>query len=203
MSEPTIKPGTEWGPCPICGLHSSREHRALCCTIKPGTRCECRNCGDSHNREDTHRPCTREAVRMVTVLTYWPQEQYYGLAPTHPKDIPMCTTCAAHAEKNTIKPGTRCGCQGRMLGKVHTDCGSCERGPSRVECRRDAVRMVTVPCDGMNPKQAYCADMHDGRGLRSFMGIAMCDPCADWAERHAIPSKFLCAPHAPSKRARP
>ena len=65
--------------------------------VKPGTRCECRDCGDSHNRRDTHRPCSHDAVRIVSVM---PSGRILydaeSIVDFHTKRL--CAPCAAYHE---------------------------------------------------------------------------------------------------------
>jgi hypothetical protein len=78
-------------------------------TIKPGTRCECRNpdCpGSLRERTDGPREACRDAaVRMVTVAS--PQDRGVPLASDPAewwKRIPMCAPCAEYHE---AKAGAR------------------------------------------------------------------------------------------------
>ena len=73
--------------------------------IKPGTRCECNDVTraaehDSHPlahpENITSHQCTRDAVRLVTVERIDGADAV-GFARF--RDVPMCSPCAAHAEK--------------------------------------------------------------------------------------------------------
>lgn len=78
-------------------------------TIKPGTRCECRDPHKNHMLDGTHGPenvyhCTRDAVRMVTVRVKIEQRGRYNDVINRPlkfreKQVPMCAPCADHHKK--------------------------------------------------------------------------------------------------------
>lgn len=75
-------------------------------TLKPGTRCECRDykCdADSHGKDRGHaeneETCQRDAVRMVTVRESNPYGANYGEQHHYDmKQVPMCAPCAEYAE---------------------------------------------------------------------------------------------------------
>jgi hypothetical protein len=76
-------------------------------TIKPGTRCECRNpdCPGSL-RERTVGPreaCRDDAVRLVTVPNVKMRNGIARESILGPKQVPMCEPCAAHAEKGETR----------------------------------------------------------------------------------------------------
>ena len=71
--------------------------------IKPGTRCECHDCkAPFHRSRSGQKPCTQDAVRMVTVER---QKRDYERESTTPPDspvfleVPMCAACADFHEK--------------------------------------------------------------------------------------------------------
>lgn len=68
---------------------------------KPGTRCECRDCGSRTNHYSEGR-CQRDAVRMVTVHVSTMEArkatgQWNALG--FDDQVPMCAACADWAEK--------------------------------------------------------------------------------------------------------
>jgi hypothetical protein len=78
-------------------------------TLKPGTRCECRETDHAHRAHhldgytsNQTGPCGRDAVRLVTVQR---QKRDYERESTTPADspvffdVPMCEPCAAFHEK--------------------------------------------------------------------------------------------------------
>ena len=94
---------------------ASRSFSMSAPAIKPGTRCECRDhsCPEAResvpnaHREDHEKEfgikggtgfqrCTRDAVRLVTV-----PRANAGRSLPHviPVQVPMCSPCAAHAER--------------------------------------------------------------------------------------------------------
>lgn len=88
-------------------------------SVKPGTRCECRNCHDAgqgthhsdpfarvHSTANVHGQCPLQAVRMVTVrdpnasaMTALDRAFFGGGPKRSPtRQIPMCEACAAFHE---------------------------------------------------------------------------------------------------------
>jgi hypothetical protein len=84
-------------------------------TIKPSTRCECRD-GSGHRAQHVELPdleqrqCPNDAVRLVTVPDYWdPENGDYSLELTldgvpNGITLPMCAACATYHES---KAGAR------------------------------------------------------------------------------------------------
>lgn len=76
--------------------------------MKPGTRCECRNadCGSElpHSRDHSLGQCSRDAVRMVTVLHRGAEGTAAAGMPTgYLQKVPLCAACADWAEKGAAK----------------------------------------------------------------------------------------------------
>jgi hypothetical protein len=69
-------------------------------TIKPGTRCECR---DKYCTHGWNLRCIAHAVRLVTVQLPTGHEEF-GRKFTYPSEVPMCEPCAQFHE---AKAGAR------------------------------------------------------------------------------------------------
>jgi len=73
-----------------------------------------------------------------------------------------------------VQPGIRCECPGRVLGKVYTDCGFCERRTDSTRCIRDAVKLVAVPVSPIEPGVIRISNWE--------LYVPLCAPCAEHHE---------------------